>query len=135
MSTEFKEAFHQNEATEFTPLEPGTYNCSLLEVETETDPFDGVSKTSLTYEIREGDSAKRRIWDTVKHADNLAWKAARIYRDFNLEGEPDSWVEWASAVSGCKGRTYEVAITQREYDGKTYINVNKVAPCSDNAPF
>lgn len=137
MSTAFKEAFAEdnNQEEEFKPLEPGTYVCSLLEVETESNPFDQEQQTCLTYEIKEGNSAKRRIWDTIKHTDNLAWKAARIYRDMKLEGDPDTWDEWASAIRGCKGRVYEVSVTQREYNGKTYINVNKVNPCTDNAPF
>mgnify|MGYP003627713878 CR=1 FL=1 len=131
----FDSAFDES-AGEFEVLPEGTYSTRLLEVTTEANPFDEVQQTTLTYEIADGLHSKRRIWDSCKHEDNVAWKAARVYRSFGLQGKPDDWSEWCSAVNGCIGKEFDVTLIHRQNnDGtKTYVNVQRVVP-SDNIPF
>ena len=130
MST-FADAFAPTENTEFQPLPDGTYEARLKDVTTEANPFDQQMQTTMEYEITNGENKSRRIWDTVKHVDTVAWKAARIYKSFGLQGTPSNFEEWSKAVAGCKGRSYNVETMQRSSGDKVYINVKSVTPLGD----
>ncbi len=134
MST-FQEAFNE-EATEFEVLPEGTYACRLLEVNTEANPFDGIMQTTLSYEVKDGSYINRRIWDATKHEDTVAWKAARIFRSFGIQGQPEDWDQWGRALSECIGKVYDVSIVHRQNNAgdKTYVNVQRVVP-SEEVPF
>lgn len=139
MSTEteaFATAFDSpEEKAEFTPIPEGTYECSLREIKEEVNPFDQVQQTVLEYEICSGQHAARRVWDTVKHENKMAWKAVMVHRNFGLEGKPTNWIEWSQGVKGCKGKRFDVTLTQTVRDDKTYINVKKTKLSTELAPF
>tara|TARA_R110002020_G_scaffold202722_1_gene405826 strand:+ start:11321 stop:11722 length:402 start_codon:yes stop_codon:yes gene_type:complete len=133
MST-FSDAFA--EETEFEVLPEGSYTTRLLEVKSEANPFDGIMQTTLAYEVKDGTYQSRRIWDTVKHEDAVAWKAARIFRSFGIQGQPEDWNQWGSAINECVGKLYDVEVIHRSNNAgdKTYVNVKRVSP-TDEIPF
>ena len=131
----FSEAFDNNsEKFDSGPIPEGSYECTLIDVETESNPMSGEMATTLVYEVDEGQHAKRRVWDKVKHVDSVAWKAAQIYRSYGIEGKPERWEEWANTMSERKGSKVKIEVAHRVYNDKTYTNVVR-ANLSDKPPF
>ena len=131
----FSEAFdNDGEKFDSGPIAEGTYDCTLVDIDTEANPLTGEMATTLVYEVDSGSNAKRRIWDKVKHQDSVAWKAAQIYRSYGIQGKPERWEEWANTISEKKGSKLSISIAHRQYDGKTYTNVVK-ASLSEKPPF
>lgn len=138
MQDEFNKEEGDNEDKEFAPLPPGTYECKLLSIKEETNPFDpSVTQTTLEYEVSEGTQAKRRIWDTVKHLDSMAWKAVRIFRSLGLTGTTTNWGEWGTAIRPCEGRNYTVTtVNKPNQDGsKVYTNITRATASTILPPF
>lgn len=137
MSTDFQAAFdeEQTDDAEFKPLPEGEHVCTLLEVKQETNPFDQSPQTALTYQVRADQPyGGRRIWDTVKHDDKVAWKAASIHKGFSLEGKPTGWNEWFQGIRGCIGKACKVVVANRQGQDKVYTNVRRVR-VHDDLPF
>ena len=84
--------------TEFTPLPEGTYTARLTNVETEPHPDDGIMRTSLEFTITHGEHNGRRVWDKIKHADTILWKAGAIFNGMGIKGDLEGWGDWALAV-------------------------------------
>tara|TARA_R110002020_G_scaffold16134_7_gene57136 strand:+ start:1553 stop:1963 length:411 start_codon:yes stop_codon:yes gene_type:complete len=133
-SESYQSAYENDDAQEFEPLPEGTYEVSLRDVTTESHPDDNVHRTTLDFEIVDGEHSSRRIWDKVKHADTVAWKAVQISKGMELDGTPESWIEWAASVSEQKGKRFLVTTTNRTYDGKIYTGV-KSLKTADDLPF
>jgi len=139
MSTSFQDAFTADTTEEeegFKPLPEGEHLCTLLEVKQETNPFDQTPQTSITYQIRADQPyGGRRIWDSIKHDDKVAWKAASIHKGLDMQGNPTSWNEWHQGIQGCLGKACKVVVKNREgNEGKVYTNVRRVRAHED-LPF
>jgi hypothetical protein len=120
--------------TEFEPLPESSYTASLAEVTTEMHPDDGIYRTSLEFHIVEGAHSSRRVWDKVKHSDNVLWKAGSIFKGMGIDATIDGWDEWGSAIYEQKGRRFTITTKNREYNGKTYTGVAAVS-ADDGVPF
>lgn len=119
---------------DFEPLPEASYTASLAEVTTEPHPEDGIHRTSLEFHIVEGPHSARRVWDKVKHAENVLWKAGAIFNGMGIEGTIDGWDEWGSAMYGQKGRRFLITTKNREYNGKTYTGIATIS-ADDGVPF
>jgi hypothetical protein len=120
--------------TEFEPLPEGTYTARLSEVGTEPHPDDGILRTTLEFTITDGEHSNRKVWDKIKHADTILWKAGALYNGMGIKGDLDGWSEWASAVAEQANRTFLITTSNREYEDKIYTGVKRLQP-SDEVPF
>lgn len=120
--------------TEFAPLPEGTYTARLTNVETEPHPDDGIMRTSLEFTITDGEHSDRRVWDKIKHADSILWKAGAIYNGMDIRGDLEGWPDWAQAVTEQINRSFLITTGNREYNGKTYTGVKRLQP-HDEVPF
>jgi hypothetical protein len=120
--------------TEFAPIPEGTYIARLSNVETEPHPDDGIMRTSLEFTITDGEHSERRVWDKIKHADSILWKAGAIYNGMGIRGDLDGWSDWAQAVTEQINRSFLITTGNREYNGKTYTGVKRLQP-HDEVPF
>lgn len=120
--------------TEFEPLPDASYTASLAEVTTEQHPEDGIYRTTLEFHIVEGNHTSRRVWDKVKHAENVLWKAGAIFNGMGIEANIDGWDEWGRSVYEQKGRRFVITTKNREYNGKTYTGIQAISS-DDGVPF
>jgi hypothetical protein len=114
--------------TDYAPIEAGVYcakldNCTLDE--TKADP-----KISVTYKLNNG----RTTWQNFTFKDTtvkwLSWQlgvTGAWARSKEICKDPDSFKEVARACLTALGEKigtyYEVEITHREYNGKTYTDL------------
>tara|TARA_R110002050_G_scaffold174854_2_gene307746 strand:- start:5542 stop:5958 length:417 start_codon:yes stop_codon:yes gene_type:complete len=119
---------------EYSPLPEGNYNCKLIEVDSELNPNDQVMRTTLVFEVQGGDHNARRIWEKVKHADNLMWKAVQVFNGMGLQGAVNSWHEWADMVKTKTGCAFDVETSNRTHDEKVYTGI-KSLKIDDVVPF
>ena len=119
---------------EFEPLPEGTYSCRLLSVDSELNPNDSILRTTLELEVQGDDHNGRRIWEKVKHADNLMWKAVQGFNGMGLQGQGNSWHEWADMVKSKVGGPFEVTTSNRTHEDKVYTGIKSIKP-DDVVPF
>ena len=131
----YESAFNSEPVQDFEPLPEGTYEVSLRDVTTESHPDDNIHRTTLDFEIVDGEHSSRRIWDKVKHVDTVAWKAVQISKGMELDGTPDSWIEWARSVSEQKGKRFLITTTNRTYNDKVYTGVKSLKTAAEDLPF
>ena len=120
--------------TEFEPLPEGTYTARLSEVGTEPHPDDGILRTTLEFIITDGEHSERRVWDKIKHADTILWKAGALYNGMGIKGDLGGWTDWAKAVAEQVNRTFLITTNNREYEDKVYTGVKRLQP-NDEVPF
>lgn len=119
---------------EYETLPEGTYSCRLLKVDSELNPNDQIMRTTLEFEVQGDDHQGRRIWEKVKHADNLMWKAVQIFNGMGLQGAVNSWHEWNDMVKTKVGSSFEVQTSNRTHGEKTYTGIKKLE-VDDVVPF
>jgi len=116
---------------EFAPLPEGTYTARLTNVETEPHPDDGIMRTSLEFTITHGEHNGRRVWDKIKHADTILWKAGAIFNGMGIKGDLEGWGDWALAVGEQANRCFMITTNNREYNDKVYTGVKHLTPGDD----
>lgn len=116
----------------FEPLAEGTYDVRLAEVNSEINNEDGIVTTSLEFHL---ENSKRRVWENVKHSDNVLWKAGLLFNGMDIKGEVNGWHEWANAMAEQINRSFRITTKNREYNDKTYTGVTSIEAVGEAVPF
>ena len=74
------------------------------------------------------------VWDKIKHADTILWKAGAIFNGMGIKGDLDGWNDWALAVGEQLNRCFLITTNNREYNEKVYTGVKRLQP-GDDAGF
>lgn len=111
---------------------PGTYQATVSKAQVKKSS-NGNPMIELTFQVRkdiEQPHGGQNVFDRLVLTEKSMWKVQTYAKAMGLPDgmEVDTYEELATLM---KDRNIEVEVGEREYEGKTYAQVNKVNPAID----
>lgn len=123
---------NHNEASGGGNVTPGTYQAEVSKAQVKKSS-NGNPMIELTFKIRkdvEQPHGGRIVFDRLVLTEDSMWKVQLYAKALGLPDglEVETYEELATYL---KDRKAEITVGEREYNGKTYAQVNKVEPAFD----
>lgn len=123
---------NHNEASEGGNVKPGVYQAEVSKAQVKQSS-NGNPMIELTFKIRkdvEQPHGGRNVFDRLVLTEGSMWKVQSYAKALGLPDglEVETYEELATYL---KDRKAEITVGEREYEGKTYAQVNKIEPAFD----